>query len=114
MDQNPWHRLPDHPLYVLDEDRNKVTAFNDKPNQKHTLNLNVIPVPFVGRKDAPVVLLGNIAGAGDHEEGEYKQRPAYIKRMLDNLHHSPLKYPFFPLDPGPDTIPSTENGGHLN
>jgi hypothetical protein len=106
MNPNPWHRLPPKPPYVLPEDREKIEKFNNRPNQKHPLNLNVIPAPFMGRKDAPVVLLGNIGGVGPHEEEEYKKRPAYADRMRNNLLHTPSPYPFFPLDPGHDTIPS--------
>ncbi len=105
MNPNPWHYLPPKPLYVLSEDQDKIEKFNSK-NQEHALNLNVIPVPFVGSKDAPVLLLGNIAGVGPHEEEGYKKRPAYADRMRNNLLHAPSPYPFFPLDPGPDTIPS--------
>lgn len=106
MNHNPWHRLPVKPPYVLSEDMDKIEQFNNKPNQKHAINVNVIPVPFAGSPDAPVILLGNIAGVGPDEEKEYKKRPAYIERMRGNLLHASSSYPFFPLDPGPDTIPS--------
>jgi hypothetical protein len=106
MNPNPWHCLPPKPPFVLPEDKDKVEGFNSKPNQKHVLNLNVIPVPFVGSTVAPVLLLGNIAGVGPDEEEEYKKRPAYADRMRNNLLHAPSPYPFFFLDPGPDTIPS--------
>lgn len=65
---NPWWRLPIEPPFVLPEDKDKVLAFNDKTRSaghEHLLNLDLIPAPFVGAPDAPVVFLGNIAGAGD-------------------------------------------------
>lgn len=109
MNPNPWHRLPDKPPFVLPEDKVKVEAFNDTVRQKgqpHLLNLNLIPMPFVGRKDAPVVLLGNIAGTGDEHPDDYKERPEYANRMRKNLLHQNADFQFLPLDPGPDTLAS--------
>jgi hypothetical protein len=106
---NPWHRLPDNPPFVLPEDKEKVAAFNDMARQKghpHLLNLDQIPMPFVGRQDAPVVLLGNIAGTGDEQPEDYQQRPAYAERMRNNLLHQNVDFQFFPLAPGPGTMPS--------
>jgi hypothetical protein len=64
--ENPWHGLPDEPPYVLSDDREKVLAFNvrqkRKENQNGFLHLDLIPEPFVGKPDAPVVLLGTIQG----------------------------------------------------
>jgi hypothetical protein len=107
MNANPWNRLPGQPPYVLSEDHEKVERFNNKPNQAHAINLKVIPIPFVGRPDAPVVLLGNIAGVDPNEEKKYKHRPTYVDRLRANLVHAVFPYPFFPLDPGPDTIRSS-------
>jgi hypothetical protein len=105
MNPNPWNRLPAKPPYVLPEDKDKIERFNNR-HPLHALNLNVIPQPFMGRKDAPVLLLGNIAGVGSHEEEDCKKRLAYAERMRNNLLHVPTTYPFFPLDPSHDTIPS--------
>ena len=106
--KNPWHRLPDKPPFVLDEDKDAVLAFNEEARQKghpHALNLDIIPVPFVGRPDAPVVLLGNIAGAGDEHLDDYKKWPAYADRLHKNLLHQNLDCQFLPMGPDVDTLP---------
>ena len=106
--KNPWLRLPDKPPFVLPEDKDAVLAFNAeercKPNP-NLLNLDILPVPFVGRPDAPVVLLGNIAGAGDESLRDYKAWPVYVDRMRKNLLHQNADLQFLPMDPGPDTLP---------
>jgi hypothetical protein len=100
--------LPDKPPFVLPEDKDSVLAFNDEARQKanpHVLNLEIIPVPFVGAVNAPIVLLGNIAGAGDERPDDYKEWPAYADRMRKNLLHKNPDFQFLPLDPSPDTLP---------
>jgi hypothetical protein len=109
VNPNPWHRLPTKPPFVLPEDKEKVEAFNvtvREKGQEHGLNLNFIPVPFCGRQDAPVVLLGNIAGAGDEQIEDYALRPKYADRLRKNLLHQNTDFQFFPLDPDPQTVPS--------
>jgi hypothetical protein len=104
--KNPWLRFPDKPPFVLAEDKDQVLAFNAeerfKPNP-NLLNINIFPMPFLGRPDAPVVLLGNIAGAG-HEDVK-DLRPAYADRLRKNLLHQNSDFQFLPLDPDPDTFP---------
>lgn len=55
--------------------------------------------------DAPVILLGNIAGAGDEHPDNYKEWPAYADRMRKNLLHKNPDPQFLPMDPSPDTFP---------
>jgi hypothetical protein len=106
--RNPWHRLPDQPPFVLAEDRDAVLAFNDESRQKghpHSLNLQIIPVPFVGRTDAPVVLLGNIAGAGGEHPDDYQKWPVYADRLRKNLLHQNLDFQFLPMGIDAETLP---------
>jgi hypothetical protein len=108
VNRNPWHRLPDRPPYVLPEDLDKVAAFNDKVRHKYPgrlLILDLIPVPFMGRPDAPVVLLGNISGSGGERPEDYLENPSYAERMRKNLVHGNSDFQFLPLDPSPDTFP---------
>jgi hypothetical protein len=93
--------LPDEPPYVLPEDE-KVLAFDRKGRGIHALELNLIPEPFVGRPDAPVLLLGNNPGVKGDESRNARQKPAFRDRMRDNLLHrlSP-SFPFLFLDPDP-------------
>src|SRR5207245_11805556 len=57
----------------------------------------ILPEPFVGDKDAPVVLLSNNPGFG---EGALPKRdPAFMARLRNNLAHGPADYPFLFLAP---------------
>ena len=108
MSDNPWHRLPDKPPYVLPEDEDKVLTFNHREEQKHPLCLVLIPEPFLGRPEAPLVLLGNISGVSESDDQPtqprpYRLKPAFMERMRNNLlnnkPHTDSKYPFVYFDP---------------
>jgi hypothetical protein len=107
VSENPWRRLPDQPPFVLPEDWEKVKTFNDreerKAGQNHRLELRLIPQAFLGRPDAPLVLLGNVSGVsetGDQPPAAYKLKPEYADRMRRNLLHDlPEDFPFAGLDP---------------
>jgi len=101
--------LPEKPPFVFPEDKKKVEAFNKKAGQKHPLYLGLIPEAYLGRPDAPLVLLGNIAGVsetGDEpaQPAAYRLKPAFMERMRNNLlnnkAHTESKCPFIYFDPG--------------
>jgi hypothetical protein len=55
---NPWVTCAtdlDQPPYVLEADDRVLSR--DFPDARKTLNFDVLPVPFAGPADAPVVLL---------------------------------------------------------
>jgi len=57
---NRWSALPLAPPYVLEEDRPYVEAWNELRGMEDgrvRLQLGVWPEPFVGSRDAPVVVL---------------------------------------------------------
>jgi hypothetical protein len=55
---NPWTALPESPPYVLPEDRPYVEAWNHQvSNERKRLHTEVVPEPFVGRRNAPLVVL---------------------------------------------------------
>lgn len=98
--ENPWTALPASAPFVLPSDVTAVTAFNDRRAESDCthLRLGLLPEPFLGRPDAPIVLLR--AGPGftpddihftDHDGG----REVWRRNVL----HQPLEYPFYPLDP---------------
>lgn len=98
---NPWHRLPARSPFVLPEDAESVLAFNAKQcqraNQEHLLRLDLVPEPFVGRPDAPVVLLGNNPGVNSAESEADRRKPTFARRMRDNLlHRLPGAFPLAP------------------
>jgi hypothetical protein len=100
MNENPWRRWleedkPDKSLFVLPQDKENVQAFNAKFKDKHPdlcLHLEFFPVPFVGKREVPVVLLGNITTViGDDithsETAAFMRNPAYLQEMRKNLLH---------------------------
>lgn len=106
--KNPWLCLPLKPPLVLPEDKEAVLAFNQKASEKgqpHGLDLQIIPIPFLGSINAPVVLLGNISGSGSEHAVGYRKWPAYAERMRRNLLHENPDPQFLPMDPRSDIFP---------
>lgn len=105
MDENPWLDLPDTPPFVLPGDREQVNAFNTRADPSSRLYLDLIPEAFMGRREAPLVLLGNVAGVSDTGGGPapYRLLPAFMARMRNNLSnnqtHIDSTHPFVYLDP---------------
>jgi hypothetical protein len=94
LNDNPWLLLPEGPPYVLPDDNQAVSDFNTEASEAHRLRVHeLLPEPFVGDPDAPVVLLGNNPGytpAGALR----KQNPRFATRMRANLSHQPSDCPF--------------------
>ncbi len=103
MTENPWLHLPTEPPYVLPEDAEAVARFNRAldPTHKHFLHTDkLLPEPFIGAKDAPVVLLSNNPGiSGTEENVQVRQSITFREWVQNNLHHKPSDYPFFYLNP---------------
>src|SRR2546422_11376051 len=99
MNKSPWCRLPANPPYVLPDDEPFVEAFNVRAGPKRFLHIDkILPEPFVGPLDAPVVLLSN--NPGFKEAGvAHNQDPVFVARMRNNLRHRPSDYPFVFLAP---------------
>jgi hypothetical protein len=94
MNDNPWHRLPDRPPFVLPEDEAVLRDFNRRAAEVHQFRTDdLLPEPFVGDPNAPVVLLGNNPGFTP-EGARRKQEPRFIARMRANLLHQATDYPF--------------------
>src|ERR1700733_2550402 len=98
---NPWKGLPDKAPYVLDADEAIVEAHNAKleENSPYEVHLGVLPEPFLGRQDAPVVLLNLNPGWNEEKDPSNHSRSEFIKRNRENLLHEPSDYPFYLLDP---------------
>ena len=96
---NPWIRLPQSPPFVLQEDRSAIDRFNARATELHQIHLELIPEPFLGRPDAPIVLL-NLNPGFDSEETRFHHSDSYfIEQSRKNLLHSPIRYPFYLLNP---------------
>jgi len=95
---NPWVHLDASAPFVLPEDRALVERFNARASEAHGLRLDVLPEPFVGRPDAPVVLLALNPGYSD-EDPALHAVPSFAARLRANLAHEPQPYPFYFLNP---------------
>src|SRR5690348_10710166 len=104
--QNPWLDLPSEPPYVLPCDRLPVEVFNRSTASKDLkINLRLRPDPFLGRPDAPIVVLALNPGLSDQDAASHR-RPEFRRRLLSCLRHETVEYPFYYLDPeehGPGT-----------
>ena len=71
---NPWTNLPSASPFVLSEDQRAINAFNQSllkrnPRDPRVIDTTIPPEPFLGLRDAPVVVLMGNPGrdAGDDE-----------------------------------------------
>jgi hypothetical protein len=102
MNSNPWHRLPQAPPFVLPQDEAELRRFTAK-HPKYKLRCDLLPEPFVGRPEAPLVLLGNNPGAKNEDTASARKAPAFMRRMRENLTHQlSSEFPMLYLDPSPD------------
>jgi hypothetical protein len=84
--------------YVSEADKPAIAAFNDHARDEYRIQTDVLPEPFLGRKDAPIVLLNPNPGFDERAYLTYETpyaRDAWRKNVL----HEPLAYPFYFLDP---------------
>jgi hypothetical protein len=91
---NPWCRLPQKEPFLLPEDADVVHKFNDSAKDGLRLHLDLLPEPFLGRPDAPVVLLNLNPGYSSPNDVRDPSIGAW-----NNLQHKPTPFPFYLLDP---------------
>lgn len=95
---NPWIALPSQPSYVLPCDEEKVTIYSARARGDYKLQLDLMPEPFIGLPDAPVVLL-NLNPGFDPEDPEVHRHPKYRDVLRNNCCHVSSQFPFFFLHP---------------
>lgn len=83
---NPWLQLPAEPPYVLPADRPFVDRFNERARDRHRIRLEIIPEPYLGNPDAPVVLLNLNPGFVDDDRGLLLE-PPFNDAARANLEH---------------------------
>jgi hypothetical protein len=97
--ENPWRELPPQPPYVLGCDWLAIGEYHaTDPDVSHRLHLELLPEPFLGRPDAPVILLNLNPGFND-EDILAHSRPDFAESARLTLLHAPQAYPFYLLDP---------------
>jgi hypothetical protein len=77
-----------------------VEAFNRSrgATEERRLRLDVLPEPYIGRVDAPVVLL-NVNPGYTPEDAQFTDNEGARDRWRRNVFHQSAAYPFYPLDP---------------
>jgi hypothetical protein len=95
---NPWKLLPEDEPFVLEEDRALVDSFNQRAKKDYRIHVNLRPEPFLGRPDAPVVLL-NLNPGWDEKDAEWHTNQVFAELSRANLMHASSPYPFYLLNP---------------
>src|SRR6267143_439276 len=95
---NPWLALPTDAPFVLDVDRGAVDAFNQKAKADHRVELGLLPEPYVGRIDAPIVLLLLNPGVSDDDFALHR-RTDFRDRVRACHRQESMPYPNYYLDP---------------
>lgn len=97
--ENPWENLPTNPPYILPEELRAVDNFNERCNKQECKILtHLLPDPYLGNIDAPVVLL-NLNPGYNGSEDELHKRAEFIKVCRNNLLHGETKWSNYYFDP---------------
>ncbi|PSR35553.1 MAG: hypothetical protein C7B46_00765 [Sulfobacillus benefaciens] len=96
----------DSPPYILDNDEACVATIQDnwtksKSQNKEdlTLHLELFPEPFIGRVDAPIVLLNLNPGFDVQSDPDWHRKSIMREAVADNLSRRAQEYPFYLLRP---------------
>ncbi|MCG3181442.1 MAG: hypothetical protein BIFFINMI_03838 [Phycisphaerae bacterium] len=96
--ENPWRRLPRKAPYLLPEDKALILKFNESAREGVEFHYDLLPEPFLGRPDAPVVLLNKNPGYSPNDLATHTD-PAFATKARGNLLHKGAAFPFYLLDP---------------
>jgi hypothetical protein len=95
---NPWLEVPESAPFVLSSDRDIIDHFNSKAPPKTRVETDLLPEPFVGRLDAPIVLLALNPGVADGDFALHRQA-AFRERVRACHRQAPSEWPYYYLDP---------------
>jgi hypothetical protein len=95
---NPWLALPEQKPFVLPDDAPHLEDYSKNAGDT-AYHLYLPPLPFQGRSDAPIVLLGLNPGYKEADKDNHST-PEFLETNFRNYRHDPtLEYPLFFLDP---------------
>lgn len=97
--KNPWELLPNSTPYFLPSERRFIEYFNSSVEDIHRIREELMPEPYLGRPDAPIVLLNLNPGFDEREIPFHNEDPYFMEICRMNLLHEPAEYPFYLLDP---------------
>lgn len=99
--RNPWEKLvrSDEDLYVLDEDYDQLMTHNKSKSlsSRDAFVLDLIPEPFTGDINAPIVILNTNPGYSKADYVTLHNNYFHRYALLNLQHYVDLAYPFFML-----------------
>jgi hypothetical protein len=103
MRENPWKEVPSEPPYVPPSDLGRVTSHNlsilRRPNpDDERLHTELLPNPYGGDPDAPVVLLMSHPGFSEDDHIAHESSTFHAATRA-NLLHEPTDWPLYALNP---------------
>lgn len=91
---NPWLLVPRRAPFILPSDRAAIAKFNESATDQFQIKTHLLPIPFIGNPDAPVVLLS--LNPGYHPEDDVRQAtPKFTRACRDGYAHAASEHPFF-------------------
>jgi hypothetical protein len=96
---NPWPDLPTEPPFVLAVDEPHISAFHShEPAERH-FRLDLLPDPWLGRWESPVVVLLQNPSFDEGRDIAAFRRTDVVRRNRDNLATAAGDLPHYWLDP---------------
>lgn len=96
--RNPWLELPAGSEYVLREDKGAIEAFNARASVWHQIHWEIVPEPYLGDPNAPVVLLNLNPGFVESDQVVHTDN-VFNGAAIENLEHRRAVFPLYLLDP---------------
>jgi len=97
-DNTPWQFLPRTSPFVLSGDKEIISRFNQTAVDDYRVQLDALPEPYFGDRNASVVLLGLNPGYDDKDPVVHSD-PGFQTLLRNNYLHQPAEYPFYFLNP---------------
>lgn len=92
--ENPWRDLPSTAPFLLPGDKDLVDKFNESAPEDLLIHHELLPEPFIGSPQAPVVLLNK--NPGYSSPNDLAKHPLSQQARLGLLHECEI--PFYLLD----------------
>jgi hypothetical protein len=96
--KNPWVDLPHTPPFALIDDRAILEKFNTTATDATRIHGELLPEPFLGDPEAPIVLLSLNPGFSS-EDIKHHTDPTFTHLLRLNLEHGQSDFPFYLLNP---------------
>src|SRR5258708_35169148 len=97
--QTPWTNLPQTIPFVLRGDKQGIDNYNLNAKPEHKIHVEILPEPYTGSPDSPVILLNLNPGFYERNVQFLLGDDYFFKASRANLVHSKQEYPFYLLDP---------------